>query len=69
VTVLWTKTKATKYSDNRTFCFVAHTAKIVARILRRRKEKNLRIHVEKMSLDMEKQKDAESDITTNFWHR
>ena len=61
--------KSYKIQRQSQFCFVAHTAKIVKRILRRRKEKNLRIHVEKMSLDMEKQKDAESDITTNFWHR
>jgi hypothetical protein len=31
---------------------VTDTAKIVARILRRRKERYLRIHVEKMSLDI-----------------
>jgi hypothetical protein len=48
---------------------VTHTAKIVARILRRRKEKSLRIHVEEMVLDVEEQKDADSDITTNFGHR
>ena len=45
------------------------TAKIVARILRRRKERRLRIHVEKMSLDIEEQKDADSDITTNCGQR
>jgi hypothetical protein len=32
--------KGTKCSDNRTFSFVTDTAKIVARILRRRKERN-----------------------------
>jgi hypothetical protein len=58
-----------KSSDNRSFSFVTHTAKIVARILRRRKERNLKINVEKMNLDIEEQKDAESDITTKFGHR
>jgi hypothetical protein len=48
---------------------VTDTAKIVARIRRRRKEKNQRIHVEKMSLDIEEQKYTDSDITTKFWHR
>jgi hypothetical protein len=45
---------------------VTCTAEIIARILRRRKERNLRIHVEKMSLVVEEEKDAESDITKNF---
>jgi hypothetical protein len=48
---------------------VTQTAKVVARILRRRKEKSLRIYVEEMVLDIEEQEDAESDITTNFGHR
>jgi len=48
---------------------VTHPGKIVARLLRRRKERNLRIHAEKISLDTEEQKDADSDITTNFGHR
>jgi hypothetical protein len=48
---------------------VIYLAKLVKRILRRRKKRNLRIHVEKMSLDIEEQKDAESDITTNCGHR
>jgi hypothetical protein len=42
---------------------VTQTAKVVVRILRRRKEKSLRIHVEKMVLGMLR------DITTNFGHR
>jgi len=45
------------------------TAKIVARILRRRKERKLTIRLEKTRLDIEEQKDADSDITTNFGHR
>ena len=55
------KPNATKFSDSRTFSFVANTAKYAARILRRRKGRNLAIHVEKM--------DAGSDITTNCGHR
>jgi hypothetical protein len=57
------KPKATKSS------FVANTAKIVARILKRRTGRKLRINVEKMSFDIEELKDAESDITKNFGHR
>jgi hypothetical protein len=34
-----------------------------------RKERNLRIQVEKTCSDIEEQKDAESDITTNFEHK
>jgi len=48
---------------------VTDTAKIVARILRGRKERKLRIQVEKLSSDIEEQTDAESDITTNFGQR
>ena len=33
-------TKATKCSEYRTICLIAHTAKIIAKILRRRIEKN-----------------------------
>jgi len=39
------------------------------RILRGRKEKNLRIHVEEMGSDIEGQNEAESDITMNCGHR
>jgi hypothetical protein len=35
---------------------VTHSAKIVAKILGRRKGKNLSIHVEKMSLDIEERR-------------
>jgi len=48
---------------------VTDTAKRVLRILRRRKERNLRIHVEKMGLDIEEENDTESYITTNCGHR
>jgi len=53
------KPKATKFS------FIINTAKIVAGKLRRR----IGRQVEKISLDLEKQDDAESDITTNCGHR
>jgi len=46
---------------------VTETAKIVARIIRRKIGKNLRKHVEKMSLNLEEREDAESNITTKFW--
>jgi len=61
--------KSYKYRDHRIFSFVTDTAKIVARILRRRKERNLRIHVGKTSLDLEVQEDAEGDNTANHGHR
>jgi hypothetical protein len=48
---------------------VTDTANIVARILGGRKERKLRIHVEEMSLDIEEQNDADSDITTTCGHR
>jgi len=41
----------------------------VARLLRGRKERNLRIHVERIGLGIEGQKDAESASRTNCWHR
>ena len=39
--VLKKKPQATKCSDHRTFSLIAHTAKIVAKILRRRTEKKI----------------------------
>jgi hypothetical protein len=48
---------------------VTDTAKIVARILRRREERKLRIREDKMSWNNEGQKDADSDITTNCGQR
>jgi hypothetical protein len=47
------KPRATKCSDHHTFSFVANTAMIVARILKRIIGRILRIHVEKTSLDLE----------------
>jgi hypothetical protein len=49
------KPQATKCSDHRTISLIAHTAKIVAKILRRRIEK--KIEEEKMSLDLEEEKE------------
>ena len=51
------------------FSFVANTAMIVVRILIRRTGRKVRINVEKMSLDLEEQEDAGSDIRANCGHR
>ena len=51
------KTKATKCSDSRTISFIAHTAKIIAKILRRRLKGKLRMCLEKISLDLEEEKE------------
>ena len=58
-----------KKPKSTTFSFVSNTANTVARIFRRIIGRKLRIYVENMSLDIEGQGDAESDITTNFGHR
>jgi hypothetical protein len=57
------KPKATKCRAHRTLSFDPNTAKKVARILRRRTGRKLRIYMEKMSLDTEEQKNTDSDIT------
>ena len=51
------KPQATKCSDHRTISLIAHTVKIVAKILRRRIEKKLRMYSEKISLDLEEEKE------------
>ena len=51
------KPQATKCSDRRTISLIAHTAKIVAKILRRRIEKKLRMYSQKISLDLEEEKE------------
>ena len=52
------KTKATKCSDYRTISLIAHTAKIIAKILRRRIEKKIEdMCLEKISLDLEEEKE------------
>ena len=56
--VLKKKTKATKCSDYRTISLIAHTTKIIATILRSRiKKKELRMFLEKISLDLEEEKE------------
>jgi hypothetical protein len=51
------KPKATKCSDHRIISFIAHTAKIVARILRRRIERKLRMYLDKISLGLEEEEE------------
>jgi hypothetical protein len=51
------KPQATKRNDHCTISLIAHTAKIVAKILRRRIEKKIRMYSEKISLDLEKEKE------------
>jgi hypothetical protein len=50
------KPQATKCSDHLTISFIAHTAKIVAKTLRRRIERKLRMY-SKISLDLEEEKE------------
>ena len=56
------KPQATKCSDHRTISLIAHTAKIVAKILRRRIEKKMRMYAEKISLDLEEEKELEMQL-------
>ena len=51
------KSKATKYSDHPTVSLNAHSAKMVARILRRRIERKIEMYLEKISLDLEEEKE------------
>ena len=52
------KPQATKYSDHHTISLIAHTAKIVARILRTSiLKRKLRMYSEKISLDLEEEKE------------
>ena len=51
------KPQATKCSDHHTISLMAHTAKIVAKIFRRRIERKLRMYSEKISLDLEEEKE------------
>jgi hypothetical protein len=60
------KSKATKCRAHRKLSFDANTAKKVARILRRRSGRKLRIYMEKISLDIEEQKEAECDNSRIF---
>jgi len=51
------KTQATKYSDHRTISLITHTAKKIAKILRRRIERKIEAVLEKISLDLEEEKE------------
>jgi hypothetical protein len=55
MTALKKKPKATKCSDHRTISIIAHAAKIVARILRRRIERKTEDALGNVSLDLEKE--------------
>ena len=56
------RSEATKCSDHRTISLIEYTAEIVARILRRRIERKLRMYLEKMSLDLEEEKELEMQL-------
>jgi len=49
--------QATKCSDHRTISHIAHTAKIVAKIFRRRIERKIEDVSEKIRLDLEDEKE------------
>ena len=51
------KTKATKCSDYRTISLIAHTAKIIVKILKRRIEKKIEDVLREDSLDLEEEKE------------
>ena len=51
------KTQATKCSDHCTISLIAHIAKIIAKILRRRTERKIEDALEKISLDLEEEKE------------
>ena len=49
--------QATKCSDHRTISLIAHTTKIVARYLEEGLKRKLRMYSEKISLDLEEEKE------------
>jgi len=51
------KPQAIKCNDHHTISLIAHTAKIVTKILRRRIEKKIEKYLEKISLDLEEEKE------------
>jgi hypothetical protein len=51
--------KAIKSSDHRTISLITHTAEIVLRIPRRRMKGKPRMHLEKISLDLEEEKELQ----------
>ena len=70
------KPQATKCSDHRTISLIAHTAKIVAKILRRRIEKKIEDLLGEDQFVFRKEKgtsecnwDAENNIRTNLGNR
>ena len=54
--------QATKRIDHRTISLIAHIAKIAAKILRRRVEKKIEIYSEKISLDLEEEKELGMEL-------
>jgi ribonuclease HII len=72
MTALKKKPKATKCSDHRTISIIAHAAKIVARILRRRIERKTEDALGEYQFGFGRGKgtrDAENNIRTNHGHR
>jgi len=55
--VLKKKSQATKCNDHHTISLIAHRAKIVTKIHRIRIEKKIRMYSEKISLDLEQQRE------------
>jgi hypothetical protein len=53
------KPKARECTDHRIISPIAHAAKVVASVIRRRSEKKLRTYLGKISLDLEKEKELE----------
>ena len=60
--VLKTKPQATKCNEHRTISLNAHTAKIVTNMLRKRLKRKLRKYLEKISLDLEEEKELEMQL-------
>jgi hypothetical protein len=56
------KPEATKCSDHRTISLITQTAKVVARILRKRFKEKLIMYLEKISLDLEEKKELRTQM-------
>jgi hypothetical protein len=56
------KPQATKCSEHRTISLIAHTANIVAKVLRRRIQRKLRMFSEKISLDLEEKEELRMQL-------
>jgi hypothetical protein len=54
--------QATKRIDHRTISLIAHIAKIAAKIFRRTVEKKIEIYLEKISLDLEEEKELGMEL-------